>query len=68
MPKDGMRLRYNINYDIGGGSGGAEGELRGELDFNGRTFGLTCHDQSEWGTKPDWCLEFLRYLEVKNRG
>jgi hypothetical protein len=67
MLTDRIRVRYNINYDIGSGSGGTEGELKGELDLAGKVFTLTCRDQGEWGNNPDWCLHYLRYLEVKDR-
>lgn len=61
------RVRYNVNYDVGGGSGGVEGELKGELDLAGKVFVLTCHDQGEGSNSPEWCLTYLRYLEVRDR-
>ena len=64
---DGVRVRYNVNHDIGGGSGGTEGELNGELDLNGKVFVLTCRDQDERRNDPEWCLHYLRYLEVRDR-
>jgi Type six secretion immunity 3 domain len=64
---NGVRVRYNIDHDIGGGSGGTEGEIKGQLEFGGKVFGLTCRDQAEWRNAPDWCLDYLRYLEVKER-
>jgi hypothetical protein len=67
MLTDGARVRYSINYDLGGGSGGTEGELKGELEFAGKVFMLTCHDQGEGSNEPDWCLSYLRYLEVRDR-
>jgi hypothetical protein len=64
---NGARVRFNINHDIGAGSGGTEGELKGQLEFDGKVFVLTCRDQGENGNNPEWCLHYLRYLEVKNR-
>jgi Type six secretion immunity 3 domain len=62
---NGARVRYSIDHDIGGGSGGTEGELKGQLDLGGKVIALTCRDQGEWGNDPGWCLQYLRYLEVK---
>jgi len=64
---NGAAVRYDIDRNIGGGSGGTEGELKGRLDLDGKVFVLTCRDQGEWGNAPDWCLHYLRYLEVKER-
>jgi len=65
--RNGARVRYNIDRNLGGGSGGTEGELKGELYFGGRVFALTCRDQGEWGNTPDWCLNYVGYLEVRER-
>ena len=64
---DGIRVRYNIDHDLGGGSGGTEGELKGELDLGGKVFLLTCRDQDEWRNNPEWCLHYLHSLQVKDR-
>jgi hypothetical protein len=62
---NGARVRYHIDRDIGGGSGGPEGELKGEVELGGKVLVLRCRDQSEWENTPDWCLQYLRYLENK---
>ena len=64
---NGARVRYIIDYDIGGGSGGTEGELKGQLDLGAKVFALSCRDQGEWRTMPDWCVQYLRYLKVQER-
>jgi hypothetical protein len=64
---NGARVRYIIGYDIGGGSGGTEGELKGQLDLGAKVFALSCRDQGEWRTMPDWCVQYLRYLKVQER-
>src|SRR6185503_14950555 len=48
--RNGARIAYSLDYDIGGGSGGSEAELKGSLELNGRMLALTCRDQGEWGT------------------
>jgi hypothetical protein len=62
---DGLRVRYNIDHDLGGGSGGTEGEIKGELDLHGKVFRLTCRDQDETRINPEWCLHYLPYLVAK---
>jgi Tse3 toxin immunity protein Tsi3 len=64
---NGAHVRYTVDHDIGGGSGGTEGELKGRLDLDGRVLVLTCRDQGEGGNSPDWCLQYLGYLEFKER-
>lgn len=64
---NGAQVHYTIDHDIGGGNAGTEGELKGRLDLDGRALVLTCRDQGEWGNRPDWCLRYLAYLEVKER-
>jgi hypothetical protein len=64
---DGVGASYNIDRDLGGGSGGTEGEIKGELDLYGKVFRLTCRDQDEAETNPEWCLRYLRYMKVKDR-
>jgi hypothetical protein len=61
---NGARVDYSADYDIGGGSGGTEGELKGRLALDGKVLALTCHDQSEWGPRPEWCLSYLGGLQV----
>jgi len=64
---NGARVRYDVDHDIDGGMGGTEGELKGQLELEGRVFDLTCRDQSERRTSPDWCLHYLRSLETQDR-
>ena len=63
----GIRVRYNVDRNIGGGSGGTEGEIKGEFHLEGRVFGLRCRDQGEWRNNPQWCLLYLPYLQVSDR-
>jgi hypothetical protein len=65
--RNGARVVYSINSDIGGGSGGSESELKGSLELKGRMFALTCRDQGEWSTDPSWCLLYLHSLAVADR-
>lgn len=64
---DRIRVQYTIDHDLGGGSGGTEGELKGELDLEGKVFLLTCRDQDEARNNPEWCLDYLHSLQVKDR-
>jgi hypothetical protein len=62
---NGAVLRYRIAEDVGGGSGGQEAELTGQLQIEGRTLAVTCHDQGEWSRHPDWCLAYLHHLRLE---
>jgi hypothetical protein len=64
---NGARVAYTVDRQLDGpsGSGGPEGELKGRMELNGRTIAVTCHDQDEWGARPEWCLRHLGSLQAK---
>jgi hypothetical protein len=59
-----IKINYDVDYDVGGGMGGTEGELKGMLEIRGNLISLTCHDQDEWNNNPEWCLDYLRSLNL----
>jgi hypothetical protein len=63
---NGAVLRYNVDYDVGGGSGGTEGVIEGTLEIGTQVLAVTCHDQREISApRPEWCLQYLRYLTLR---
>lgn len=45
-------------YDKAAARGTPTPMIRGNLIL------LTCHDQGEWNNDPEWCLDFLRRLNL----
>jgi len=63
---NGAVLRYNVDHDVGGGSGGTEGVVEGRLEIGAQVLAVTCHDQREIpAPRPEWCLQYLRYLTLR---
>lgn len=58
-------LRYGITQWEGAGSGGPEAELAGHLSVGDVAIGVTARDQDEFSPNPEWCIKYLKTLQVQ---
>lgn len=59
------KLRYSITQWVGAGSGGPEAELVGHLSIEEVAIGVIARDQDEFSPHPEWCIKYLKTVQVQ---